>query len=207
MVDERVLGVLHVGTRERRRFDDRDLDLLQRAAGRVALAVDRTEAHALAEARARELETSLEAMPDAVAIYDVQGRLVRTNGVMRTLLGLGVAPDYGELLPEERARRIKLRYPDGTPVPPEENSVARLLRGEVQTSADPWKVALTTLDGREVSLSVTGAPLRDEAGHITGAVATLRDVTVPTALGAARARHPRRSARDGRGDGVRRRGG
>jgi signal transduction histidine kinase len=124
-----------------------------------------------------ELEIILAAMADAVGIYDAEGHLTYANPVLQQLLGLDADLAYAVLAPEQRARHLQLRRPNGQAVPPEENGVSQLLRGEVQTSANPWEVLLTTLDGREVALSITGAPLRGADGHITGAVATIRDMT------------------------------
>jgi serine phosphatase RsbU (regulator of sigma subunit)/anti-sigma regulatory factor (Ser/Thr protein kinase) len=57
-VDDRVIGVLHVGTLTRREFTPDDADLLQLAADRAALAIERTELDAqrrLAEVLQRRL--------------------------------------------------------------------------------------------------------------------------------------------------------
>ena len=58
LVDDRVIGVLHVGTLTRREFTPEDADLLQLAADRAALAIERTELYAqrrLAEVLQRRL--------------------------------------------------------------------------------------------------------------------------------------------------------
>ena len=52
MLDHRVLGVIHVGTRSPRHFDDGELRLLELAAARISLAVDRSNLYE-AERRAR----------------------------------------------------------------------------------------------------------------------------------------------------------
>jgi PAS domain S-box-containing protein len=134
-------------------------------------------AAAAARQESERLVTIIEAMPDAVGVYDAECHLVRANSVLRRLRDLDADAVYGAHPPEERARRVQLRHPDGSPIPPEENGVTRLPHGDVQTATEPWEVVLTTLDGREVWLSVTSAQLRDGAGQIVGAVAALRDVT------------------------------
>jgi len=55
--------------------------------------------------------------------------------------------------------------------------VARLLRGEILTSAQATDQHLQMPDGRAVWVNVTGRPLCDAEGAITGAVAIARDVT------------------------------
>src|SRR6185295_17505471 len=58
-VEGQVIGVLHVGTRERRRFSDEDLELLRIDADRVAPAIDRARLfEEVREGRERFLELS-----------------------------------------------------------------------------------------------------------------------------------------------------
>ena len=87
----RVVGVLAVGSTVPHRFTEADVELLQRAADRIALAIDRAhlnaaehdarrqaeEALARAQAsvtqaaeRAEQLQTILETVVDGVAVYD-----------------------------------------------------------------------------------------------------------------------------------------
>jgi serine phosphatase RsbU (regulator of sigma subunit)/anti-sigma regulatory factor (Ser/Thr protein kinase) len=59
VVDDRVLGVLHVGTREPREFSDEDVALLQLAAERLAIALDHSRLYAREHAVAETLQRSL----------------------------------------------------------------------------------------------------------------------------------------------------
>jgi K+-sensing histidine kinase KdpD len=45
LIESRVVGVLHVGTLTPRRFDDKDVELLQLVAARAALAIERAQVH------------------------------------------------------------------------------------------------------------------------------------------------------------------
>ena len=63
LVEGRVIGVMHIGTLQHRHFDEEDIALLQLAADRVALAIDRartTEQRAVTEVMQRTL------LPDAL---------------------------------------------------------------------------------------------------------------------------------------------
>ena len=148
-------------------------EVLSRVALRLELARTRREV----EARARELETAIEAVVDAVFIYDREGKIVRTNSAARTLFGLDAMPAYTEGSPQQRAALISVRDEQGRPLPAEESGLYRLLRGEALTGADALDVRLRVADGRELEVSITGAPLRDVTGAITGAIAISRDVT------------------------------
>jgi GAF domain-containing protein/anti-sigma regulatory factor (Ser/Thr protein kinase) len=55
LVEERVIGVLHVGSLEPRAFTPAEVGLLERAADRIALAVDRARQHTVADLLQRTL--------------------------------------------------------------------------------------------------------------------------------------------------------
>jgi PAS domain-containing protein len=113
LVGERLLGVVHVGTATPRHFTDEDAQLLQRAADRIALALDRAAlytsakaARSEAEQRAGELEAMIEAITDGVFIYGPQGETYSMNKAARAMLGLDVRPDVAQLSVQERIRLV-----------------------------------------------------------------------------------------------------
>jgi PAS domain S-box-containing protein len=59
----------------------------------------------------------------------------------------------------------------------EEWPVSRVLRGEVLTGEEAVDTLVRRPDGRDVLLSVSGAPIRDARGRIVGGVIVDRDVT------------------------------
>jgi signal transduction histidine kinase len=189
----RLVGVLVVGSATPYRFTEADVQLLQRAADRIALAVDRarlyaaeqearlhaqaSEAHA-AE-RAERLHTILETMADGVAVYDAEGRPMQVvNRAYRELFALERGPAGYELLTTvDRARLVQVRdYITGSPLPFEDTPVGRAMRGEVVTgpSAD---IRAYAFDGRELELNSSAAPLLDPDGRIEGVVVVLRDMS------------------------------
>jgi signal transduction histidine kinase len=100
------------------------------------------------------------------------------NASARQLLGL--APndhDYAQAPEAVRVARSNLRAHDGTPLPESELVLGRLLRGEVISSEAAVDVLLTRPDGSDALVAFTGAPIRDGAGAIIGAVGVGRDVT------------------------------
>jgi signal transduction histidine kinase len=127
---------------------------------------------------ADELESVFATITDALFVYDLGGRLIRINDAARQLLGLDPDDhDYANLSPSERAARAGLRTGDGTLLPADEWVLTRLLRGEVITSSAAVDVSLERPDGSHLLAAFTGAPMRDSAGAIIGAVAVGRDVT------------------------------
>jgi signal transduction histidine kinase len=194
----RLLGVLSVGSTTPRRFLEADVQLLLRAADRIALAIDHAlvyaaeqEAHrqsetALARAlvsetqatdRAEQLNTVLETIADGVAVYDMQGRPILTNRAYRELFALERGPAQFESLPSfDRSRLLHLRETTGAPLALERNPGTRALGGEIVTAPGEDLYA-RAFDGRELELNISAAPMRGPDGRIVGAVTDVRDVT------------------------------
>lgn len=128
------------------------------------------------------LASVLEAMPDAVAIYGVTGELLFTNTVARKLLGLDHDPTLRVNSHSHRVRRLDVRGGSDTPLSRDLWHVGRLLRGETISGEHPAVIRFTSLDGSERTISITGAPITDEAGELLGAIAIARDITIQSAL-------------------------
>ena len=126
-------------------------------------------------ARAQEMEAVFEAMTDGVAVYDTERRITRLNAAGREILGPDALP-YGNPMQWPADRRPVLDE-DGQPLPPQRIPSERILRGEVLTGAQAIDVYMRTPEGDAQVLSVTGTPLRNAEGSITGAVMVTRDVT------------------------------
>lgn len=126
------------------------------------------------------LQTTFDTMAEGLTTFDAQGRLLSMNHAYQRLI-LSVAeqanPDFLSLTMEERNRILQARYMDGRPIPTHEWAAARVLRGELTPTGAPMDVVLTTLTGREVTLSVSGGPIMDEVGQTVGGVSVFRDVT------------------------------
>src|SRR5262249_24636870 len=128
-------------------------------------------------AQAGQLEAMLESIADAVVVYDATTRIIRTNAAMRRLFALDIDPDYNIRTPEERGVLLHVRDAAGDPMAPENDTVYRVLRGEVLVGPTTVDMRCRTLDGREVLVNVNGAPIRDSSGVIVGAIQLMRDVT------------------------------
>src|SRR3989441_616505 len=145
LVDDRVIGVVHVGTLISRQFTGEDVHLLQRAADRIALAVDHARlyeaeqrARTDALARAKQLEATFEAIVDGVIVYDSQGRIQQMNSTAREILAINSQPDYTRHLLDDRISLLRERlFPfevldeHGMPLPEEQWPVFRILKGEM----------------------------------------------------------------------------
>jgi signal transduction histidine kinase/GAF domain-containing protein len=197
-VVSQLVGALVVGSTMPHRFTEADVPLLQRAADRIAMAINhahlyaaeqdarqraeaalaRAEAsEAKATERAEELRTILETMADGVAVCDMEGRITQMNRVYRDLHAVERAPaPYESLSASECVRLLDMRDATGAPLSVEDLPLDRALRGEVVTgpSAD---LRIRAFDGRELEVNGSAAPLQDSNGRIVGAVVVVRDVT------------------------------
>ncbi len=124
-----------------------------------------------------QLGAIFESMTDAVLVYDTTGQIVQTNTAATRLFGLTSAPDCLKRSLEEQMTASPPRDTQGRPLPQEQWHLPHLLSGEVLVGETAVDLLITTLEGQEVLVNLTGAPLRNKRGEITGAVAVLRDVT------------------------------
>jgi two-component system NtrC family sensor kinase len=84
---EDLIGVLTVGSQEPRRFTLQDERLLGVIANQVAVGVLNARLHAFVRAGKQEWEATFDAMGDAIAVFDRNGRLLRGNAALAAYLG------------------------------------------------------------------------------------------------------------------------
>ena len=155
-------------------------DAQGRILGAVLTTYDVTHQRRLEEelaARASQIESTLDAMTDGVMLCDVAGRIVRLNAAQRRLLGDDdLHEDAGVDFAKYEARRAP-RDHQGHPLPYEQGPMMRVLRGETLTGAQAVEIRLRALNGRDLVVQVSGAPVRDASGRVIGGVVAIRDVT------------------------------
>ncbi len=114
------------------------------------------------EARYR---TVMEAAPDPVVVYDLEGRVEYLNPAFERV--------FGWRLDECRGRRLDPFVPDDC-WPETRAGIAKILAGETLSAVETRRL---TRDGRERRVSISGAPYRDPDAGLAGSVMILRDVT------------------------------
>ncbi|HYQ05124.1 MAG TPA: response regulator [Polyangiaceae bacterium] len=127
-----------------------------------------------AELKLRESErrfaVTLSSIGDAVIATDGNGRITFMNPAAAVLTGWTAAEATGQ--PLLRVYRV-VNEKTGEPV---EDPAAKVLRfGNVLGSGD--HTLLVSRDGRQIPIDVSGAPICDDAGEITGVVWVFRDVS------------------------------
>ena len=127
--------------------------------------------------RARQLESIFETLVDGLVVFDEQGNLAQMNAAARALLGHERRPEYSLADASKQPSPYHLRDEQDQPLAPEQWPITRILQGETLMGVDAIDVRLVNRNGQKRELSVSGTPMRDEAGQIVGAVAVLHEVT------------------------------
>lgn len=167
----RVIGSLTLVTAESRRsFNNTDLELAGELAHLAALAVDNAQLYRDMNEQRERLHVTLSSIGDAVIVTDAQGRVTFMNGIAQSLTGWDEEDAEGQSIETVFPLRSEKT---GQPV---ENPIARVLReGQIVGVAN--HTLLLTKSGFEIPIDDSGAPIKDEAGNIVGAVLVFRDIT------------------------------
>jgi PAS domain S-box-containing protein len=117
------------------------------------------------------LNNIINSMGDAVVVTDREMNIVLMNAAARGFLGLSE-----DVAPKDWPRLYRIFLPDEvTPVPFEGGAMARATRGEAVDNIELF----VRRNGEQagIHLLVSGRPLRDQDGSVTGAVMVYRNIT------------------------------
>jgi PAS domain S-box-containing protein len=143
----------------------------------LALGESRELASVTAESRRRveaahaDLLATLETIPAALMIFNVDGSVRLRNRAATDVFG--IEPQSPELR-RNYWSRFKRIANDGSQIPTDEWISARALRGETSRNEE---LEIHHPDGRVFPILASGAPLRNELGHIAGAVVAFQDIS------------------------------
>jgi PAS domain S-box-containing protein len=123
------------------------------------------------EAQTLTLRSVLDSMAEGLVAADEHGKFILWNTAARNIVGMGPA----DLSTQDWSQHYGVFLPDTvTPLPPEDNPLARAIRGESVT-------AEMFLRNRELPegiwIHASANPLRDKGGVLHGGVIAFRDVT------------------------------
>ncbi len=127
--------------------------------------------------RASQLIVVLDAAVDGIVIYHPDGSIMHQNPAFRAMMGYDLDSTFDQRPFPERMSAIDVRDCQGRAVPLADLPPMRVLRGERITAEQAFDLHMRALDGREIILNATGAPVRDANGVIVSAVVVYRDVT------------------------------
>ena len=143
---------------------------MQRALREAGERAARQQAEALAAADRERLDVTLASIGDAVIAAGADGHVTYLNPVAETLTRWPAAEAEGQ--PIERVFAI---VSEATRQPVE-NPVRRVLR-EGRMAGLANHTVLVRRDGSDLAIDDSGAPIRDQAGRIIGAVLIFRDIS------------------------------
>ena len=144
---------------------------------RYRLERERQEAEQLAGEQASQLAAIFEAMPEALFVYDREGRTTRMNTPGSELIERLRLSDAAAAPLAERAAHTAVWDAHGQPLARESFPNARILAGEILTPGRAVEIALSDRQGETAFLSISGGPLQDRQGQLVGAVTIARDIT------------------------------
>jgi len=134
---------------------------------------DLAAAHEQLRHSAEVLQNTFNSMAEGVLVIDSTDAVVFSNPAVERLLGY----HPGRRLTELRAERLFFERDSVTLIPADELPTPRVLRGE---AFDRHEVVVYRPDSEEsIRLMVSGRPLRNAKGDITGAAMVYHDITTP----------------------------
>ena len=149
----------------------RERELAQALGESRELAAVTAESRRRVEAAHADLLAMLETTPAALMIFDLDGSVRLRNRAATEVLG--IEPQNPELR-RNYWGRFKRVGKDGSVIPPDQWVSARALRGETVSNHE---IEVHHPDGRVYPIIASGAPLKNELGHVTGAVVAFQDIS------------------------------
>ena len=134
------------------------------------LAAVTAESRRRVEAAHADLLATLETIPAALMIFNPDGSVRLRNRAATDVMG--IEPQNPELR-KNYWDRFKRLAKDGTLIPKERWISTRALTGEIIRNEE---LEIHHPDGRVFPILASGAPLRNELGHIAGAVVAFQDI-------------------------------
>ena len=182
------VGVLGLGYRDVNRVDDRHSSLLQRIADELAPAIQNAELYSqvqklaadlaaalqTAEQERARLEALVQSSPIGVLVADTQGNIVVMNTEGRRIFGHPFAQGEPENLVELR-KNLTYSRADKTTYAVEDLPLQRALERGETVRAEELRIRFP--DGHAIPTLVNATPLRGPDGAVTGAIATVQDIT------------------------------
>jgi PAS domain S-box-containing protein len=127
--------------------------------------------------RAAQLETIFESITDGLIVTDQEGRVIRMNQAIKSMLHIEDDPTGKSMQSLEKQSGFFVRDMSSRLFSDAERPISRYLQGETLEKQESVDLILRTRDGQETLLNNTGAPILDSAGQIIGTVEVVRDVT------------------------------
>jgi PAS domain S-box-containing protein len=130
-----------------------------------------SESRRRVEAAHADLLATLETVPAALMIFTLDGGVRLRNRAATEVFGI---EPQNPVLRQNYWGRFKRIAKDGSTIPQSDWISTRALRGETVSNQE---LEIHHPDGRVFPILASGAPLRNELGHVAGAVVAFQDIT------------------------------
>ena len=129
--------------------------------------------------RAIELEAIFQSLADGIYVVDKTGAIIRSNPAFMEIIGYTEEnrKEFFGLSRDQRHALLDVRDEQGQPLPYEAWPETRILAGEILKGPTVVDLHLRNLEGQELQLNVSGAPLYNREGELIAALCICRDVT------------------------------
>ncbi|MBI3181909.1 MAG: PAS domain-containing protein [Myxococcales bacterium] len=162
--------VYHV-VEERRLLVGPELEALRIIGDVIAVGLENARLYDQAQEERQRLKAIFDASPEGIILFEAgTGRIFLANEAAARLVG---QPLDAEAPMAAHPQKYGLFRPEGTTYPAQELPSSRALRGEVVVGEE----VLMRTPGGDVPVLVNAAPVRDEGGVVTGAVALFQDIS------------------------------
>ncbi|MGC2062084.1 MAG: PAS domain-containing protein [Thermodesulfovibrionales bacterium] len=167
-IGEKTVGVFTLYYRRARDFRDEELHFLRIIANMLAVSLERYDYYVRSISEKGIASTIVQSVADGIVTVDTQGRIIAINRAFEQMTGMQAEEAVGLSVCEA------LRYT-------RENLDLRISLGECLESALSGKsinrdAVMTTASGEQLSVLITGTPVLDTDGAVTGVVSLIRDI-------------------------------
>lgn len=165
-----IVGILEFFSREIRQPDPEFLELVAGFGSQISQYVERKQAEETLRESEGRYRTLFDSTPMAVFVCDRNGKLQHYN--RRAVELWGREPVCGV---EQYCGSLRLWLPDGTLLPHDQSPMVSVLRTGILARGK--EVMIERPDGSRLPILANLAPLKNEQGEVTGAIASFIDIS------------------------------
>ena len=169
---DEVIAVIEFFVHESRAENEPLVKVITAVAAQLDLVMERKRAEEKLSRTNEILESILSNMADAVIVADKEQKFLVFNPAARQIFGMGATATTAAEWPRQYGLYLQDKV---TLYPPEELPLARSIGGEQIDDIEMFVRNATTPNGMWIRIS--GRPLRDAKGEISGGVIVSRDIT------------------------------
>lgn len=172
LVRGHTIGVMTYATRSPRHFLPRELETIRTIGDIIAIGLENARLYDEAHEERRRLMAVIENSPEGILFFEApSGRTILRNRAAEEIIGRSLEHEVSIFV---HPSFQEVYSADGSAYPVDDLPPVRALCGEAALGEE---LLIRTPDGCLVPILVNAAPIRDSAGHVTGAVMVFQDIS------------------------------